>query len=307
MKRFNIASPFGLLAGLIFMGTILALVSQPVADRRPTILEIDQLVGLTNNVQTQLNTIRTSATNPASILDAQGNLDLASNTTITNTLFDCFAFGGSGGGHTFEATISGAGGWAVGTGHTISGDIWGDCIILGGGHNRIEHSLDNGIFSGYQSILYAADNSVILGGLLQHMDRSSGSAIIGGFTNVLKTNTLSLAAGTANKIEFSTNGFAIGATNRVSTFDGMALGYNLTNTARRTVDIGSANATKISITETSLVARGSIELGAVGGPTITTGSGAPAATQPDGSLYLRSNGSFFVRSNAAWVQMTGAF
>lgn len=46
-----------------------------------------------------------------------------------------------------------------------------------------------------------------------------------------------------------------------------------------------------------------IEMGA-GGPTITTGSGAPSAGEPNGSIYLRDDGTgpnLYVRENGAWV------
>lgn len=39
------------------------------------------------------------------------------------------------------------------------------------------------------------------------------------------------------------------------------------------------------------------------GPTITTGAGAPASAEPDGSIYLRSgapNGKLYVRENGVW-------
>lgn len=38
------------------------------------------------------------------------------------------------------------------------------------------------------------------------------------------------------------------------------------------------------------------------GPSITQGSGAPTAAQPDGSLYLRTDGgTLYVRESGAWV------
>ena len=45
-------------------------------------------------------------------------------------------------------------------------------------------------------------------------------------------------------------------------------------------------------------------VGITGGITITTGSGAPTSSQPNGSLYLRSDGTgpnLYVRQNGAWV------
>lgn len=40
------------------------------------------------------------------------------------------------------------------------------------------------------------------------------------------------------------------------------------------------------------------------GPSVTTGAGVPAETQPNGSLYLRTDGTgpnLYVRENGAWV------
>jgi hypothetical protein len=47
---------------------------------------------------------------------------------------------------------------------------------------------------------------------------------------------------------------------------------------------------------------GKVIMGA-GGPTITTGSGVPSASEPDGSIYMRTGGSpyFYVREGGAWV------
>tara|TARA_R110000824_G_C14929815_1_gene648601 strand:+ start:289 stop:525 length:237 start_codon:yes stop_codon:yes gene_type:complete len=46
-------------------------------------------------------------------------------------------------------------------------------------------------------------------------------------------------------------------------------------------------------------------------PTITSGAGAPSATEPNGSLYLRNDGgtadlAIYVRQGAAWIVMLGA-
>ena len=45
-------------------------------------------------------------------------------------------------------------------------------------------------------------------------------------------------------------------------------------------------------------------------PTITSGSGAPSATEPNGSVYLRTNGSsastLYVRVSSAWVPTSPA-
>ena len=40
-----------------------------------------------------------------------------------------------------------------------------------------------------------------------------------------------------------------------------------------------------------------------GGPTITAGSGAPSASEPDGSIYLSTGGSFWVRYSGAWKRV----
>lgn len=45
-------------------------------------------------------------------------------------------------------------------------------------------------------------------------------------------------------------------------------------------------------------------MGAAGGPTVTSGVGIPASTQPNGSIFLRSDGTgpnLYVRENGAWV------
>jgi len=36
-------------------------------------------------------------------------------------------------------------------------------------------------------------------------------------------------------------------------------------------------------------------------PTLTSGSGAPSAAEPNGSVYLRTDGSTYVRTGGAWV------
>jgi hypothetical protein len=45
-------------------------------------------------------------------------------------------------------------------------------------------------------------------------------------------------------------------------------------------------------------------------PTVTSGSGAPSATEPNGSVYLRTNGSsastLYVRVSSAWVPTSPA-
>ena len=46
-------------------------------------------------------------------------------------------------------------------------------------------------------------------------------------------------------------------------------------------------------------------------PTITSGAGAPSATEPNGSLYLRNNGgtadlALYVRQGGSWIVMVGA-
>jgi hypothetical protein len=49
---------------------------------------------------------------------------------------------------------------------------------------------------------------------------------------------------------------------------------------------------------------GGLAIGASGAPTITSGSGAPSSSQPNGSLYLRTDGTgpnLYVRENGAWV------
>jgi len=46
-------------------------------------------------------------------------------------------------------------------------------------------------------------------------------------------------------------------------------------------------------------------------PTVTSGSGAPTATEPNGSIYLRTNGAsadeaIYARIAGSWVAMKGA-
>ena len=46
-------------------------------------------------------------------------------------------------------------------------------------------------------------------------------------------------------------------------------------------------------------------------PTVTSGSGAPSATEPNGSIYLRTNGAsadeaIYARIGGSWVAMKGA-
>jgi hypothetical protein len=46
-------------------------------------------------------------------------------------------------------------------------------------------------------------------------------------------------------------------------------------------------------------------------PTVTSGSGAPTATEPNGSIYLRTNGTtadeaIYARIGGSWVAMKGA-
>ena len=46
-------------------------------------------------------------------------------------------------------------------------------------------------------------------------------------------------------------------------------------------------------------------------PTVTSGSGAPSATEPNGSIYLRTNGAnadqaIYARIGGAWVALKGA-
>lgn len=56
--------------------------------------------------------------------------------------------------------------------------------------------------------------------------------------------------------------------------------------------------------DTKLHVNGAITLGAAGGPQIISGSGAPGAALPNGSLYFRTDGTgpnLYVRQNGAWV------
>jgi hypothetical protein len=55
---------------------------------------------------------------------------------------------------------------------------------------------------------------------------------------------------------------------------------------------------------TGLLQVPTVLVGASGSPTITSGSGVPASSQPNGSLYLRTDGTgpnLYVRENGAWV------
>lgn len=53
----------------------------------------------------------------------------------------------------------------------------------------------------------------------------------------------------------------------------------------------------------NMLVTGKIFMGTASGPTITTGSGAPSASEPDGSIYMRTGGSpyFYVREAGVWV------
>lgn len=48
---------------------------------------------------------------------------------------------------------------------------------------------------------------------------------------------------------------------------------------------------------------------ATGTPTVTTGTGAPSASEPDGSIYMRQDGgvgtTFYVRYSSTWVAIVG--
>jgi hypothetical protein len=57
---------------------------------------------------------------------------------------------------------------------------------------------------------------------------------------------------------------------------------------------------------------GAVTIGAVGGPTITAGAGAPSASAPKGSLYLNTTGSststrLYVNNGTTnWIAITTA-
>ena len=60
------------------------------------------------------------------------------------------------------------------------------------------------------------------------------------------------------------------------------------------------------IAATGLAVKTSASQAATSAPTITSGSGAPSASEPDGSVYMRTGGtavltSFYVRVSSAWV------
>lgn len=58
------------------------------------------------------------------------------------------------------------------------------------------------------------------------------------------------------------------------------------------------------------IATAGTEASLTSSPTITSGSGAPSATAPDGSIYLRTDGTdaddtLYVRAGGAWIAHKG--
>lgn len=79
---------------------------------------------------------------------------------------------------------------------------------------------------------------------------------------------------------------------------------NCDATAGDLVWYGADSNAKMRITQSA-----QLVVGPSGSPSITTGSGAPSGTQPNGSIYLRSGGStgtrWYVSTGSAWNAVSG--
>ncbi|MCU0609011.1 MAG: hypothetical protein MUF22_04500 [Chitinispirillaceae bacterium] len=101
--------------------------------------------------------------------------------------------------------------------------------------------------------------------------------------NIFKGDSMS----TTNYIQLSSDGVAVShLADSVIVQNGTSIG------------VGTASA------GTKLHVNGAITVGGAGAPQIVSGSGAPSASLPNGSLYLRTDGTgpnLYVRQNGAWV------
>jgi hypothetical protein len=83
--------------------------------------------------------------------------------------------------------------------------------------------------------------------------------------------------------------------------------WRLQRSESGTFDVLTAERTSGRVTIGAAGTTAGIELGS-GGPTITTGTGAPSHSAPDGSVYLRQDGTaattLYIRAGGAWSALT---
>jgi len=105
---------------------------------------------------------------------------------------------------------------------------------------------------------------------------SAGALVLGG------TNATGITLGKSGVIASAPGGFVTG---------------NLDAIGSNPLAIAGTNASSLTLGATGIITQilGTTGIGASGGPTITSGAGAPSSTQPNGSLYLRTNGAASTR------------
>lgn len=138
-----------------------------------------------------------------------------------------------------------------------------------------------GIGQGAQDVYNPLSNPISFFGIAPGFDNCIGSSGV---------------LGTAPFDAYSFGNFTLGATNIVAPKNS-----ELTITSG---DEFSPATTTIGVTG-DWAFPNSIRIGGSGAPTITSGAGAPASSEPNGSLYLRTDGStattLYVRISGAWV------
>lgn len=118
---------------------------------------------------------------------------------------------------------------------------------------------------------------------------------------------VSSSTGTGTSFEFHhcylTNASAASVDFDLSTADSLLLDSTPVNPARVGLNLGAGTVAYESLVGSRLVLGGDADNGS--GPTITRGTGVPATSEPNGSLFLRTDGgattTLYVRSGGTWT------
>lgn len=189
-------------------------------------------------------------------------------------------------------------GTTTGIQHVFVGDNSGNTNTVGSGHVIIgfnaditQNNVNNSVLigsagGGGQNGARGGGNSVIIGG------RAGGTSLTGGNNTFIGYQIGSITATTAG------NCLLIGTSNTIDTPASNTTNYMGLGTSNGVVWSATGcgtPSTSITTVAGASVLTGAVTIGASGAPTLTSGSGAPGSTQPNGSLYLRTDGSVSTR------------
>lgn len=131
--------------------------------------------------------------------------------------------------------------WAGIVGGAYNESVGSTGPFIGGGYSNLVVGLQSSIVGGKSNYL-GGNYSVIEGGRYNwvHADNSS----VGGSYNVLGTSIFT-----------SESGIVLGSSNRVEASVAGAIGWGLTNTVTKTLDLGVSDATKMTLSATGVVSK----------------------------------------------------